>query len=75
MYYFICLLIQKTKAKKSRGKLQIYNLGEAWERIAVDITGPFPKSASGNGYLLVIVDYLGFEVPRYLRLSLARKES
>jgi len=28
-----------------------------FQRVAIDITGPFPISANGNAYLLVLVDY------------------
>jgi hypothetical protein len=34
-----------------------YNVGAPFERIAIDITGPFPESESGNRYLLVAVDF------------------
>jgi transposase InsO family protein len=34
-----------------------YNVGAPFERIAVDIAGPFPESDRGNRYLLVAMDY------------------
>jgi len=34
-----------------------YNVGAPFERIAVDIAGPFPKSDRGNRNLLVDMDY------------------
>lgn len=34
-----------------------YLAGEKFERIAIDITGPFPKSENGNLYILVVADY------------------
>jgi len=34
-----------------------YNVGAPFERIAVDIAGPFPGSDRGNRYLLVTMDY------------------
>ncbi|UYV81786.1 K02A2.6-like [Cordylochernes scorpioides] len=52
----------KTKARKgpttrSKGKLKIYNVGAPFERISIDVVGPFPKSDLGNKYILVIMDY------------------
>lgn len=34
-----------------------YLAGEKFERIAIDITGPFPKSENRNLYILVVADY------------------
>ena len=31
--------------------------GDAWERISIDITGPFPRSRRGNVYIVTIVDH------------------
>ncbi|GFT99907.1 retrovirus-related Pol polyprotein from transposon 412 [Trichonephila clavipes] len=42
---------------RSRGKLHRYNVGAPFERIAFDILGPLPRTASGNKYLLVAMDY------------------
>ncbi|GFX11930.1 retrovirus-related Pol polyprotein from transposon 412 [Trichonephila clavipes] len=42
---------------RSRGKLHRYNVGAPFERIAFDILGPLPRTASGNKYLLVVIDY------------------
>ncbi|GFV67985.1 hypothetical protein TNCV_1872671 [Trichonephila clavipes] len=42
---------------RSRGKLHRYNVGAPFERIAFDILGPLPRTASGNKYLLVVMDY------------------
>ncbi|GFU73201.1 retrovirus-related Pol polyprotein from transposon 412 [Trichonephila clavipes] len=39
------------------GKLHRYNVGAPFERIAFDILGPLPRTASGNKYLLVVIDY------------------
>jgi hypothetical protein len=32
-------------------------MGAPFERIAIDVVGPFPKSSQGNRYLLVAMDY------------------
>jgi len=42
---------------RSRGLMHQYNLGAPFERIALDIAGPFPESDRGNRYLLVTMDY------------------
>ncbi|CAK1604350.1 unnamed protein product [Parnassius mnemosyne] len=42
---------------RSRGALKLYNVGEPWERIAIDVVGPFPESESGNKYFMVVMDY------------------
>lgn len=42
---------------RSRGALQIYNVGAPWERIALDVAGPFPESENGNKYFMVVMDY------------------
>ncbi|KAG5884506.1 hypothetical protein JTB14_034570 [Gonioctena quinquepunctata] len=34
-----------------------YNVGSPFERIAIDIAGPFPVSDHGNKYILVAMDY------------------
>jgi hypothetical protein len=34
-----------------------YNIGAPFERVAIDIAGPFPESNKGNRYLLVAMDY------------------
>nr|WPV71156.1 MAG: replicase [Ips erranti-like virus 3] len=42
---------------RSRGCMKQYNVGAPFERIAVDVAGPFPKTNSGNRYVLVAMDY------------------
>ena len=37
--------------------MQQYNSGAPFERIAMDVAGPFPTSDSGNRYVLVVMDY------------------
>ena len=37
--------------------MQKYNVGAPFERVALDMLGPFPKSDKGNKYLLVVGDY------------------
>ncbi|CAK1599594.1 unnamed protein product [Parnassius mnemosyne] len=47
----------KRPQTRSRGALKLYNVGSPWERIALDVAGPFPESESGNKYFMVVVDY------------------
>lgn len=42
---------------RSRGEMQQYVVGAPFERIAMDIAGPFPETNNGNRYLLVAMDY------------------
>ncbi|KAJ8910252.1 hypothetical protein NQ315_007474, partial [Exocentrus adspersus] len=37
---------------RSRGQTQQYNVGAPFERIAIDVAGPFPQSEAGNRYIL-----------------------
>jgi len=52
---------QCSKAKgprtRSHGKMQQYLVGAPFERVALDIAGPFPESNCGNKYVLVVMDY------------------
>jgi transposase InsO family protein len=38
--------------------LQSMVVGEPWERLGVDITGPHPRSSTGKEYILTVVDHL-----------------
>ena len=42
---------------RSRGELQKYVVGAPFERVAMDIAGPFPVSDGGNRFILVVMDY------------------
>lgn len=54
-----CVTCAATKGPRtrSRGKMKQYNVGSPFERIAIDIAGPFPESNKGNKYILVAMDY------------------
>ncbi|GFU81085.1 retrovirus-related Pol polyprotein from transposon 412 [Trichonephila clavipes] len=47
----------KSRRKRTRGRLQLYNVGAPFERIAFYILGPFPRSSDGNNNILVVMDY------------------
>ncbi|GFY31201.1 retrovirus-related Pol polyprotein from transposon 412 [Trichonephila clavipes] len=47
----------KGPRKRTRGRLQLYNVGAPFERIAFDILGPLPRSSDGNNNILVVMDY------------------
>lgn len=42
---------------RTKGELQIYNVGFPFKRIAIDVLGPLPRSSNGNRFVLVITDY------------------
>lgn len=48
---------KKNPRKKYRAPLKTYNVGAPFERIAIDILGPLPRTKQGNKYLLVVGDY------------------
>lgn len=63
---------------RSRGALKLYNVGAPWERIALDIAGPFPITDKGNRYILVVVDYFtkwpeAFAIPNQEAVTVAEK--
>jgi len=51
----ICIA-KKGPSDKGKSELQLYNVGGPFERVQMDILGPFPASYKGNKYLLVISD-------------------
>ncbi|GFV19735.1 retrovirus-related Pol polyprotein from transposon 412 [Trichonephila clavipes] len=48
---------RKDPIKRIRGRLQLYNVGAPFERIALNILGPIPKTSDGNNNILVVMDY------------------
>ncbi|GFV98975.1 retrovirus-related Pol polyprotein from transposon 412 [Trichonephila clavipes] len=48
---------RKDPRKRTRLRLQLYNGGAPFERIAFDILGPLPRSSDGNNNILVVMDY------------------
>ncbi|GFV82415.1 retrovirus-related Pol polyprotein from transposon 412 [Trichonephila clavipes] len=48
---------RKGPRKRTRGRLQLYNVGAPFERIAFDILGPLPILSDGNNNILVVKDY------------------
>lgn len=43
--------------RKRKAPMKQYNVGSPFERIALDIAGPFPVTEKGNKYMLVVMDY------------------
>ena len=41
---------------KRQGELQSAPVGEVWERLAIDVTGPHPKSRNGFCYIVTVLD-------------------
>ena len=48
---------QKHLTPRNKAKLQPVRVGYSMQMVATDILGPFPKSESGNLYILVATDY------------------
>ncbi|KAJ1523136.1 hypothetical protein ONE63_001029 [Megalurothrips usitatus] len=48
---------KKGTQRRGRAPLRVYNVGVPWERVAIDLAGKYPRTARGNKYLLVAVDY------------------
>lgn len=43
--------------RKQRSRLQPYDVGAPFERVAIDLLGPLPTTERGNRYILVLMDY------------------
>ncbi|GFT54260.1 retrovirus-related Pol polyprotein from transposon 412 [Trichonephila clavipes] len=57
-HFGVMKTLQKVRPRKrTRGRLQLYNVGVPFERIAFDILGPFPRSSDDNNNILVVMDY------------------
>ncbi|UYV69434.1 K02A2.6-like, partial [Cordylochernes scorpioides] len=54
-----CYRCAASKGPKTRfrGVMREYNMGAPFERIAIDVAGPFPVTEGGNKYILVAMDY------------------
>jgi hypothetical protein len=51
--------LHKSETVPPRGfMLYPKQLPQPWDTLAIDLAGPYPKSKSGNTFLLIIVDYL-----------------
>ncbi|GFY08216.1 hypothetical protein TNCV_1356271 [Trichonephila clavipes] len=48
--------VRKGPRKRTRGRLQLYNVGAPFQRIAFEILGPLPRSSDGNNNILVVMD-------------------
>ena len=51
-----CACYSRSDAPR-QGCLQSAPVGEPWERVAIDITGPHPVSKSGNRFILTVLDH------------------
>ncbi|GFV50399.1 retrovirus-related Pol polyprotein from transposon 412 [Trichonephila clavipes] len=48
---------RKGPRKRTRGRLQLYNVRAPFKRISFDILGPLPRLSDGNNNILVVMDY------------------
>ena len=48
---------KKGPKRQGRAPMELYQVGALMERVAVDIAGPLPVTASGNKYICVAMDY------------------
>ncbi|GBL81222.1 Transposon Ty3-I Gag-Pol polyprotein [Araneus ventricosus] len=48
---------RKGPKTRTKGRLQRYNVGAPFKRMALDILGPLPVTTKGNRYVLVLMDY------------------
>jgi hypothetical protein len=55
----LCNICAGSRGPRTRNRVQMdqYTVGAPSERIANDVTGPFPRSDEGNRYLLIATDY------------------
>ena len=51
-----CQKYHRGKVPK-QAELQKMTMGAPWERLGIDITGPFPKSARGNRFIVTMIDH------------------
>ena len=51
----VCIA-KKGPSDKGHNQMRIYNVGLPFERVQMDILGPFPIYSLGNRYLLVVTD-------------------
>uniref|UniRef100_A0A672MXV7 Integrase catalytic domain-containing protein n=1 Tax=Sinocyclocheilus grahami TaxID=75366 RepID=A0A672MXV7_SINGR len=68
-----CTVCQFTKPSqlKPAGLLVPVHANEPWEYVGVDFVGPLPRTASGNQYILVFVDYFS----KWVEASAVREAS
>lgn len=48
---------RKNPPRKKRSRMKTFLSGETFQRIALDLAGPFPKSENGYSHILVVMDY------------------
>ncbi|KAI2664186.1 Retrovirus-related Pol polyprotein [Labeo rohita] len=61
--------LYKPECRKLPGSLQQTIVQRPWEMLGMDLMGPFPRSSSGNVFMLVFVDYYS----RWVELFSLRK--
>lgn len=51
--------------RRKKAPLKTYNVGAPFERVAVDVAGPFPTTDNRNKFILVVMDYFSKWVKVY----------
>jgi hypothetical protein len=69
---------KKSPNKKPRTPMKQYSVGAPWERMAIYILGPLPRSEDGNRYLMVVEDYFtkwteAIPIPNAEAITVARQ--
>ena len=71
-----CQRYHRGKIPKA-AEMQTMTMGAPWERLGIDITGPFPKSARGNKFMLTMIDHFTkwaevVPIPNHVATTVAR---
>ena len=51
----LCARYKRGEAPR-QGELQLFHTGHPWERVSIDVTGPHPRSLTGNRFIVTAVD-------------------
>jgi len=71
-----CVQFQR-KGLTKQVPMRSYLAGEPWERVSIDITGPFPRSSKMNIYALTLIDHftkyaMAFAIRDHTAVTIAR---
>ena len=57
--------------------LKPFNVGDFWELVSIDVTGPHPRSKHGNEYMLTVMDHFSkwadaFPIANHTAMTISR---